>query len=101
MEVFFCQKSNEKTRLAGALNWLETHKKQCAGQGSLRVVVSGSVWVESYLKHLCDGRSYLVANFVVTKVELLDGGVLLSENERKDTVSGAQKWRKTRLEGFL
>ena len=39
----------------------------------------GSVWVKSYLKHLCDGRGPLVANLVAIKVEIFDGGVFLSE----------------------
>ena len=85
--VFTCKISIKKTRL-GALNWLETHGKQCAGQGSLGIVVLGSAWVESYLKHLCDGRSPFVADLVALKDERFNGGVFLSENESQDTVSG-------------
>ena len=42
----------------------------------------------SYLEHICDGLGSAVADFVPLKVELFDGGVFLSEVERKDTVSG-------------
>ena len=41
-----------------------------------------------YLEHLCDGRSSLIADFVVSKVDACDGGVFLSEIEQKHTVSG-------------
>ena len=39
----------EKALLTALLKWLETHGKQCAGQGSFRIVDLGSAWVESYL----------------------------------------------------
>ena len=52
------------------------------------MVVLGSAWVESYLQHLRDGRSSRIADFVANKVDLFDGGVFLSEIERKHTVSG-------------
>ena len=45
--------------------------------------------MESYLEHICDGLGSAIADFVPLKVELFDGGVFLSEVERKDTVSGA------------
>ena len=46
----------------------------------------------SYLEHLCDGLEPLVAHSVVFKDELFDGGVFLSEIERKSMVSGAANW---------
>ena len=70
------------------LNELEMNGKYCAGQSSLRIVNLSSV---SYLKHLCDGRSPFIADVVVFKVELFDGGVFLSEINRKDTVRGGAK----------
>ena len=42
----------------------------------------------SYPKHLCDGRSSLVANFVDRKVDGCNGGVVLSEIKHKNTVRG-------------
>ena len=42
----------------------------------------------SYHEHSCDGLGSAVADYVPLKVELFDGGVFLSEVERKDTVSG-------------
>ena len=72
----------------GVLNRLQTHGKQCAGQGRLRIVVLDSAWVESYLQHLCQGHSSLIANFVVSKVDACNGSVFLSKIERKDMVSG-------------
>ena len=42
----------------------------------------------SYLEHICDGLGSAIADVVPLKVELFDGGVFLSEVERKDTVSG-------------
>ena len=74
--------------VSGGLNWLETQRKQCAGQGSFRIVVLGSAWVECYLQHLRDGRSSLIADFIISKVDACNGGVCLSEIERKNTVRG-------------
>ena len=51
-QVLFCQKLNEKTRLAGALNWLETHGKQCASQ-----LLSG---VKTHQEYVCGGGGSLV-----------------------------------------
>ena len=76
----------------GVLNRLQTHGKQCAGQGRLRIVVLDSALVESYLQHLRDGRSSLIADLVPSKVELFDGGIILSKIERKDTVRGGANW---------
>ena len=49
----------------------------------------------SYLEHLCDGRSSLIADVVVLKSELFDGGVFLSEIDQKDTVGGVLNGLKT------
>ena len=42
----------------------------------------------SYLNHLCDDRSPFIADVVVFKVKIFDGGVFLSEIERKDMIRG-------------
>ena len=41
-----------------------------------------------YLQGFCEGCCAGIADVVPAKVELFDGGVFLSEIERKDTVSG-------------